>query len=112
MLGTGVASSVFLKRIRTGEKMKFALEVGNEFETFKLEYSNNELLGSLLIKVNDREVKRSKRIFSGPTCEFYDLNLGEKQPFSVRIEKHRKLLFGQVSRVFVDGRLIRCFEGV
>lgn len=92
--------------------MKFALEVGNEIETFKLEYSFNQLLGSMVIKVNDKEVKKSKRIFSGPMREFHDFHLGEKQPFSVRIEKQRKLLFGEINRVFVNGRLIRCFEGM
>ncbi|MBA4148208.1 MAG: hypothetical protein H0X66_08830 [Verrucomicrobia bacterium] len=92
--------------------MKFALEVGNEMETFKLEYSFNQILGSMVIKVNDKEVKKSTRIFSGPTREVHDLYLGEKQPLSVRIEKQRRLLFGQVNRVFVDGRLVRCFQGI
>ncbi len=89
--------------------MKFALEVGNEMETFKLECVSSELLGSMVIKVNDREVKKSKRIFSGPSRESHDLNLGEKQPLAVRIEKQRKWLFGQIHRVFVDGRLVGCF---
>lgn len=92
--------------------MKFALEVGNEMESVKLEYSFNQLLGSMVIKVNDHEVKKTTRIFSGPAREFHDLQLGEKLPFSVRIEKQRKLLFGQVNRVFVDGRLVRCYEGM
>jgi hypothetical protein len=30
----------------------------------------------------------------------------------VRIEKERKLLFGQRCRVFVNNRLYKCFEGV
>lgn len=92
--------------------MKFALEIGNELETFKLEYCFNPLFGSLVIKVNDAEIKRSNRLFSGPRREVHDLDLGERQPLSVRIEKQRKLFWGEINRVFVDGRLVKCFEGV
>ena len=91
--------------------MKFALEVGNETETVKLEYFSNQLFGSMIIKVNDQEVKKTNRIFSGPWRAHHDFQLGERQPFSVRIEKQRKL-FGEINRVFVDGRLVRCYEGM
>ena len=67
--------------------MKFALEVGNETETVKLEYFSNQLFGSMIIKLNDQEVKKNNRIFSGPWREHHDFQLGERQPFSVRIEK-------------------------
>jgi len=91
--------------------MRFTLEVGNETEKVLLEYSSNQLLGSTIIKVNDQEIKKTNRIFSGPWRESHDLQLGVTQPFSVRIEKERKL-FGEINRVFVDGRLVRCYEGL
>jgi hypothetical protein len=40
------------------------------------------------------------------------LQVGETERFTVRIEKERKLLFGQKCRVFVNDRLYKCYEGV
>jgi hypothetical protein len=92
--------------------MRFALEVGNETEKFLVEYEFNQLLGSLVIKVNNEEVKKCKRWFSEPVKECHLIMLGDREPMEVRIEKERKLLFGQRNRVFVNERLVRCFEGV
>lgn len=88
--------------------MKFALEVGDETETQLLEYQFSEIWGSLVIKVDRQEVKRSVRWF-GPAREAYDLVMGKKEPIKVRIEKERRFPFGQRNRVFVNERLIKCF---
>lgn len=90
--------------------MKFAMEVGTE-EKFRVEYEFNQLLGTLVIKVNDAEVKRSRRWLNEPVSECHQLVLGDREPLSLRIEKERKPLFGQRNRVFVNERLVKCFEG-
>jgi hypothetical protein len=91
--------------------MKFALELG-ELETHRLEFSFNQLLGRKIIKVNDAEVLRNVRLFSEPVRETHTLEIGEKERLQVRIEKERKLLFGQKYKVYLNDRLIRLYEGV
>jgi len=92
--------------------MKFALEVGGDKETHLLEYQFNEMWGSMVIKVDRQEVKRSVRWFGAPLRECHDLVLGQKEVFNIRIEKERRFPFGQKNRVFVNERLVKCFEGV
>jgi hypothetical protein len=91
--------------------MKFAIEVGGKSEKHLLEYEFNEWMGRLVIKVDNQEVKRSKCWFRGSRKEAYDLVLGEREPLNIRIEKEWRFFFGQKNRVFVNDRLIRCFEG-
>ncbi len=91
--------------------MTFSLEIG-ETEKHLLEFEFNQLFGKLVIKLNNREVKRSVRLFSEPVRESHAFELGEKELLSVRIEKQRKLLYGQKYQVFVNERLVRAFEGV
>jgi hypothetical protein len=40
------------------------------------------------------------------------VRLGKNERINVRIEKERKLLFGQKCRVFLNDRLYKCYEGV
>jgi len=91
--------------------MKFCLEVG-ELERHTIEFDFNQLLGELKIRVNRQEVKRNIRLFDEPLTETHTLQVGETERFTVRIEKERKLLFGQKCRVFVNDRLYKCYEGV
>jgi hypothetical protein len=92
--------------------MKYSLEVGGDTEKFLLQYEFRELWGSMIIKVDNREVKRSVRLFGGPKTEAYDLALGKNEMVNVRIERERRFLFGQRNRVFVNDRLVKLFEGV
>ena len=61
--------------------MKFCIEVGEE-KKHQIEYEFNQLLGRLVIKSNQQEVKR-RRPFLGCKC-----------------------------RVFLNERLFRCYEGI
>ncbi|MSU60042.1 MAG: hypothetical protein EXS35_18045 [Pedosphaera sp.] len=91
--------------------MKFCLEVG-ELERHTIEFDFNQLLGELKIRVNKHEVKRNVRLFDEPLTETHTLQVGEAERLTVRIEKERKLLFGQKCRVFLNDRLYKCYEGV
>ena len=91
--------------------MKFAIEIGNT-ERHLLEYQFNPLLGRLLIKVNERPIRRSVRLFNEPVLETYTFPVGNQEISDVRIEKERKQLFGCRNRLYVNNRLLRVFEGV
>jgi hypothetical protein len=91
--------------------MKFCLEVG-ETERNLIEYAFNQLLGQLCIRVNQQEVKNNVRLFDEPLTETHTLEVGKHERLTVRIEKERKLLFGQRCRVYVNNRLFKCYDGV
>jgi len=91
--------------------MKFSLEVG-EIERHLIEFDFNQLLGELRIRVNQKEVTSCVRLFNEPVTETHTLRVGEAENLTVRIEKERKMLFGQKCRVFVNDRLCKYYEGV
>ena len=91
--------------------MKFSLEVG-EVERHTIEFTFNQLRGELRIFVNRQEVKRNVRLFDEPITETHTLQVGQAERLTVRIEKERKMLFGQKCRVFLNDRLYKCYEGV
>ena len=91
--------------------MKFKLAVGAR-ERNLVEYAFNQLLGQLCIRVNEHEVKNSVRLFDEPLTETHTLQVGKTERLTVRIEKERKLLFGQRCRVFLNDRLYKCYEGI
>ncbi len=91
--------------------MKFNLEIG-EAEKHMVEFNFDQLLGQLVIMVNKLEVKRSVRLFNEPLKETHTLLVGSGEGVIVRIERERKLLFGQKCRVFLNGRLYKYYEGV
>jgi hypothetical protein len=91
--------------------MKFRIEVG-EVNKHQIEYKFNQLLGRLVINLNQKPVKRRVRLFNEPLLETHVVHITEGERTAVRIEKERRFLFGQRCRVFLDGRLYRCFAGV
>jgi hypothetical protein len=91
--------------------MRFALDIG-ETEKSHLEFQFNQLLGSTVIKVNNKEVKKSVRLFSGPFQERHEVEVGTNERHTVFIEKQRKWLFGQKYLVYVNQRLVKLFHGV
>jgi hypothetical protein len=91
--------------------MKFSIQVG-QADHHTIEFNFNQLLGQLSIKVNKKEVKRNRRLFNEPILESHTLELGANDRIVVRIEKERKLLFGQKCRVFLNNRLYKCYDGV
>ncbi len=91
--------------------MKFCLEVG-EIEKHLVEFNFDQILGQLVIKVNKKEVKRNVRLFNEPVKEIHTLQVGDGEQVMVRIEKERKMLFGQKCCVFLNDRLYKYYEGV
>jgi hypothetical protein len=91
--------------------VKFSFVIG-ESEKHHLEYSFNQLLGRLDIKVNNQPIISFVRLFNEPVLEVFDFHVGYAERASVRIEKVRKPLFGHLNRLYVDNRLARVFEGM
>ena len=91
--------------------MKINLEVG-ESEKHMVEFNFDQLLGQSVIKVDQQEVKRRVRLFNEPLKEIHTLQIGAGAGVIVRIERERKLLFGQKCRVFLNDRLYKYYEGV
>ena len=90
--------------------MEFSIEVGDAKKR-RIESEFNQLLGRLVIKTNQQEVKRRVRWFNEPRKETHMLQLPTAEPLTVRIEKERRLL-GSKCLVFLNERLFRCYEGV
>jgi hypothetical protein len=91
--------------------VKFAIEIG-ETEKHRLEYHFNQLLGSLVIKVNEKPIKKSVRLLNEPVLEVHDFVVGDQEKSSVRIEKERKALIGCKNRLYINNRLVRVFSGL
>ena len=91
--------------------MKFAIEIG-QTEKHRLEYHFNQLLGSLLIKINEVPVKQSLRLMNEPVLEVHVFVVGKYEQSQIRIEKERKPLLGHKNRLYVNNRLLKVFEGV
>ena len=91
--------------------MKFVIEIGDT-EKHRLEYHFNQLLGSLVIKVNERPVKKALRLVNEPLLEVHDFVVGDQEKSSVRIEKERMPLVGCRNRLYVNNRLVRVFSGL
>jgi len=91
--------------------MKFTIEIG-ETEKHRLEYHFNQLLGSLVIKINERPVKKSVRLVNEPVLEVHVFVVGKHEHSEIRIEKERKPLLGHKNRLYVNNRLLKVFEGV
>ena len=90
--------------------MKFTIEVG-EKEKHRIEYEFNQLLGTVVIKVNNEEIKRERRLFNEPLLEVHVIVVGQNEKSTVRIEKERKPLLGSRNRLFVNNRLLKVLEG-
>jgi hypothetical protein len=91
--------------------VKYAIEIGDT-EKHRLEYHFNQLLGTLLIKVNEKPIRKSVRLLNEPVLEVHDFVVGDQEKSSVRIEKERKALVGCTNRLYVNNRLVRVFNGL
>ena len=89
--------------------MRFTLEIGNT-DRHLVEFNFNQLYGTLVIRVDDRPVFQSKRIFNEPVREVYHFVIDGAEKSDVRIEKRRKPLFGHHDTVFVNDRLTKVFD--
>ena len=91
--------------------VKFVIEIGDA-EKHRLEYNFNQLLGSLVIKVNERAIKKSVRLINEPILEVHAFVVGEHEKSNVRIEKERKPLVGCKHRLYVNNRLVKVLSGI
>ncbi len=91
--------------------VRFTIEIG-ETEKHRLEYDFNQLLGKLVIKVNEQPIKQSLRLVNEPVLEVHVFNVGNTEYSQVRIEKERKPLLGHRNRLYVNNRLMKVFESV
>ena len=91
--------------------MRFAIEIGDT-EKHRLEYNFNQLMGSLVIKVNEKAVKKSVRLINEPVLEIHAFVVGDHEKSDVRIEKERKPLLGCRNRLYVNNRLVKVFSGI
>lgn len=95
--------------------MQFSFEVGEqEKHTVSLDF--NQMIGTMRIAVDGRDVVNELRMFSLSLVKAYEFTVGVNERHAVRIEKHRKLFFAglrnQKYRVFIDGQLLREYEGM
>ncbi|MGA2684066.1 MAG: hypothetical protein ABSF51_03340 [Verrucomicrobiota bacterium] len=90
--------------------MKFSFEVG-DLEKHRVEFNFNQLCGTLLIRVDDKPVRRATRLLNEPIHEVFDFMVGDAERWPVRIEKRRKPLFGSRNVLYVNHRLTRVVEG-
>jgi len=91
--------------------VKFAIEIGDT-EKHRLEYNFNQLMGSMVIKVNDKPIKKSVRLINEPVLEVHAFVVGNHEKSNVRIEKERRQLLGCRNRLYVNNRLVKVFNGV
>lgn len=91
--------------------MHFQFELGDT-EKHTVEYEFNQWLGRLTIKVDHKLVQQSVRWFSEPKHQEFTLTIGIREKHTVRIEKHRKKLYGQINRVFINNRLTQLYSGI
>lgn len=89
--------------------MRFMLEIGNIDKHF-IDFNFNQLRGTLVIRVDDRPVFRSTRVFNEPVYEVYKFVIDGAEKSEVRIEQRRKLLFGHHDTVYVNDRLTKVFD--
>lgn len=89
--------------------MKFTIEVG-EVEKHCVEYDFNPLLGTLVVKVDNKPVKRHIRLINEPVRETQELVVGTDEKHHIRIEKERISTFTHRNSVFVNNRLLKVVE--
>lgn len=86
--------------------MKITLEIG-ETEKHRFEYNFNQLIGRLVVKVNEVPIQRSVRLINEPTVEIHVFTVGNHEQYNIRVERERKQLIGHRGRVFVNNRLVK-----
>ncbi|MCA1557342.1 MAG: hypothetical protein LC731_02245 [Acidobacteria bacterium] len=95
--------------------MKFHFEVG-EYEKHLVIVNYDQMIGNLRISVDGHDVVNELRMFSLSLVKKYEFFVGVNERHAVRVEKERKLflagLRNQKWRVYVDGHLIREYEGM
>lgn len=89
--------------------MKFTIEVG-EIEKHTIEYEFNPLLGMLVVRVDQKPVKKHFRLVNEPMRETQELVVGNRERHHIRIDKERTSTFTHRNSVFVNNRLLKVVE--
>jgi hypothetical protein len=89
--------------------MKFTLEVG-EMEKHVVDFNFNQLRGSLVIRVDDKPIFKSTRVFNEPVHAVYNFMIEGREMSAVRIEQRRKQLFGHHDTVYVNDHLAQVID--
>ncbi len=89
--------------------MRFTLEIGNA-DKHLVEFNFNQLYGALVIRVDNRPIFESRRVFNEPVREVYHFVIDGAEKSDVRIEKRRKPLFGHHNSVYVNDRLTQVID--
>ena len=88
--------------------MKFALEVG-ENEKHRIECETTPLWGLYVIKVDNIERAKVRRMLFAPRREKHSFDIGIQERLQLTVEKVRGIFVGETHRIFLNGRLIKCF---
>lgn len=95
--------------------MQFSFEVG-EYEKHIVMLNYEQMIGLLTIHVDGRAVLKRLHLLSFSLVTKYECIVGVQERHHVLIERERKLFLAglrpQKYRVYVDGQLIREYEGM
>jgi len=89
--------------------MRFTLLVGST-DKHLVDFNFNQLCGKLDIRVDDRSVFQSTRLYNEPVHEVYHFVIDGAEKSDVRIEKWRKPLLGHRNTVYVNDRITRVID--
>ncbi len=90
--------------------MKFDIEIG-EIKKHRIEYDFDQLRGRLTIRLDRKEIERNVRRFWKPVKATHVIQVDPEERVSVRIERKRRPLFGCKCLVYLNERLLQCYEG-
>ena len=94
--------------------MNFSFTVGIN-EQHRVDFSFDQFIGNLEIKVDDQTAIKDFRIASLKLTKRYDFIVGVNEKHHVAIEKTRRLFLAglrpQQYRVFIDGQLVQTYAG-
>src|SRR4051812_5141174 len=90
--------------------MKFSIEIGVT-EKHRLDCETDPLWGSFVIKVDDVERAKVRHMVLAPRLQKHSLDIGIHERLQVTVEKVRGIFSGEIHRVFVNGRLVKCYSG-
>ena len=80
-------------------------------EKHVVHFNFNQLRGTLIIRVDDRPIFKSTRVFNEPVRAVYKFMIeGRAEKSDVRIEQRRKQLFGHHNSVYVNDRLTQVID--
>ena len=94
--------------------MQFSFTVGVA-EQHRIEFSFDQFVGNLEIKVDGQPVVKDFRMLSLFLTKRYEFTVGMQEEHQIIIEKKRKLFLAgfrpQRYRIFIDGQLAQTYEG-